>query len=101
MASVPLYQFIATHREEIIGRCRVKVATRSIPLPTEAEINHGVPLFLDQLVSALRLGLSSNPEIGPSSVLHGHDLLKRGFSVSQVVHDYGDVCQSITDLAVE
>ena len=101
MASVPLHQFIATHREEIIRRCRGKVAARSIPLPTEAEINHGVPLFLDQLVSALRLGLPSNPEIGPSSVLHGHDLLRRGFTVSQVVHDYGDVCQSITELAME
>jgi hypothetical protein len=30
-----------------------------------------------------------------------HDLLLQGFTVSQVVHDYGDVCQSITDLAVE
>ena len=101
MASVPLYQFIATHRDEIICRCRAKVATRSIPPPTEAEINHGVPLFLDQLVSALRLGLTCNPEIGPSAVQHGHDLLRRGFTVSQVVHDYGDVCQSITELAVE
>jgi hypothetical protein len=39
------------------------------------------------------------PEIGDSAVLHGHDLLLRGFTVAQVVRDYGDVCQSITDLA--
>ena len=32
---------------------------------------------------------------------HGHDLLLQGFTISQVVHDYGDVCQSVTDLAVE
>jgi hypothetical protein len=32
---------------------------------------------------------------------HGHDLLLRGFTVSQVVHDYGDVCQAITELALE
>ena len=25
----------------------------------------------------------------------------QGFTVSQVVHDYGDVCQSITDLALQ
>ncbi len=31
----------------------------------------------------------------------GRDLLLQGFTVSQVVHDYGDVCQSVTDLAVE
>ena len=96
-----LSEFIEMNRDEIIRRCRAKVSTRAIPPPTPAEIDHGVPLFLEQLVSALRLGLSSTPEIGSSAVLHGHDLLLRGFTVSQVVHDYGDICQSITDLAVE
>ena len=96
-----LYEFIAVHREEIIRRCRAKVATRSVPPPTEAEIDHGVPVFLDQLVNALRFGLISSSEIGKSALQHGHDLLLQGFTVSQVVHDYGDVCQSITELAVE
>jgi hypothetical protein len=27
--------------------------------------------------------------------------LAAGFSVAQVVHDYGDICQTITQLAVE
>jgi signal transduction histidine kinase len=96
-----LHEFVTVNREEIISRCRAKVASRSMPPPTAAEIDHGVPLFLGQLVDALRLGLSSSPEIGRSAILHGHDLLTRGFSVSQVVHDYGDVCQSITELAME
>jgi signal transduction histidine kinase len=94
--------FITTHRDEIIRRCRAKVATRSLPPPTDAEINHGVPLFLDQLVAALRGGSHQlNPEIAASALLHGHDLLRQGFTVSQVVHDYGDICQSVTELAVE
>ena len=96
-----LREFIAVNRDEIIRRCRAKVGMRSIPPPTEAEIDHGVPLFLDQLVDALRLGLSSSLEIGKSALLHGHELLLQGFTVSQVVQDYGDVCQSITELAVE
>src|SRR5688572_16520040 len=88
---VMLHEFIAINREEIIRRCRAKVAMRSIPPPTDMEIDHGVPVFLDQLVSALRLGLTSSTEIGRSAVQHGHDLLLQGFTVSQVVHDYGDV----------
>jgi hypothetical protein len=96
-----LHEFVAVNRDEIISRCRAKVASRSMPPPTTAEIDHGVPLFLGQLVDALRLGLSSSPEIGRSAILDSHDLLTRGFSVSQVVHDYGDVCQSITELAME
>jgi signal transduction histidine kinase len=98
---IMLHEFIAAHREEILSRCRMKVATRSVPPPSQAETGHGVPLFLDQLIDALRLGLLSSAEIGQTALLHGHDLLLQGFTVSQVVHDYGDVCQAITELAVE
>jgi len=96
-----LHEFVSLNRKEILRRCRARVATRSVPPPTKAEIDRGVPQFLDQLIDALRLGLSSSPEIGRSAALHGHDLLRQGFTVAQVVHDYGDVCQSITELAVE
>jgi len=96
-----LHEFISLHRDEIIGRCRAKVAARLIPPPTESEINHGVPLFLDQVVEVLRYhDKVSAPDIGRSAALHGHSLLKRGFTVGQVVHDYGDVCQSITEIAM-
>ncbi|HJW75759.1 MAG TPA: HAMP domain-containing sensor histidine kinase [Thermoleophilia bacterium] len=39
--------------------------------------------------------------IGSTATKHGRDLLGMGFTVSQVVHDYGDICQAITELAVE
>src|SRR5688572_12135304 len=97
-----LHEFITLNRDEIIQRCRAKVATRSIPPPTEVEIDHGVPLFLDQLVDALRGGGDHlNPQISKSAVLHGRDLLLQGFTVSQVVHDYGNICQSVTEMALE
>jgi signal transduction histidine kinase len=97
-----LHEFITLHREAIISRCRAKVATRSIPPPTEAELDHGVPMFLDQLGDALRLGgEKSSPEMCTSALQHGHDLWLQGFTVSQVVHDYGNICQAITELAVE
>jgi signal transduction histidine kinase len=101
MATISLHEFVGVYRDEIIRRCRAKVAMRSAPPPTQAEIDHGVPLFLDELAEALRLGLRSNPEIGRSAILHGRDLLLQGFTVAQVVRDYGDVCQSVTELALE
>jgi signal transduction histidine kinase len=96
-----LHEFLTEQRTEIITRCRAKVAGRRSPRQTEAEHDRGVPLFLDQLVDTLRLELLSSPEIGRSATLHGNELLRRGFSVDQVVHDYGDVCQAVTELAVE
>lgn len=96
-----LEQFVTEHREEIIRRCRAKVMTRVDPVPTDAEVNHGVPMFLDQLVDTLRSQLPSNAAIGVAAMLHARDMLAREFTVSQVVHNYGDICQSITEIAVE
>ena len=39
--------------------------------------------------------------IGSTATRHGRDLLALGFTVSQVVHDYGDICQAVTELAIE
>jgi hypothetical protein len=96
-----LHEFIADNRDEIINRCRSKVALRSVPRGAVAQFVHGVPVFLDQLGDALRFGRNANVEIRASAIRHGHDLLAQGFTVSQVVHDYGDVCQAITELAVQ
>jgi hypothetical protein len=101
MANVMLDDFIGKNRDELIDRCRAKVKARSSPPPTNAEIEHGVPMFLDQLVLELRNGQSKTDDSSKSAVKHGHDLLLQGFTIGQVVHDYGDVCQAVTDLAVE
>ena len=39
--------------------------------------------------------------IGATAAIHGGHLLEQGFTVSQVVHGYGDVCQALTELAQE
>jgi hypothetical protein len=96
-----LADFVVSHRDEIIDRCERKVALRSSPPTTTGEINHGVPIFLKELLDELHPGLSHNPDISNTATKHGRDLLQRGVSASAVVHDYGDVCQSITEIATE
>lgn len=113
-----LHQFLTANRAELIDRCRRMVARRSAPKATDGELTHGIPLFLDQMVKTLRVEQTSDPmlsrevsgpsgggqflsEIGASAALHGRELLQNGFTVEQVVHDYGDLCQAITDLAFE
>jgi signal transduction histidine kinase len=99
-----LHEFVTTHREDLIARTRVKVAARQAPRPTVRELETGVPLFLDQLAVALRDGPPSHQDlkaIGEGAAIHGGHLLEQGFSISQVVHGYGDVCQAVTELAQE
>jgi len=101
-----LSQFLVTNRETIIANSRVKVASRPAPRATPIELEAGVPLFLDQLITTLRseearLGAPTDHQIGRSAAKHGKALQKIGFTAAQVVHDYGDVCQAITALAIE
>src|SRR6186713_1329476 len=113
-----LHEFLTNNRADLIERCRLKVAERSAPRVTQAELEHGIPLFLDQLIKTLRVEQTSEPmrsrkvsgpsggnpvlsEIGATAARHGRELLQHGFTVDQVVHDYGDLCQAITDLAFE
>ena len=115
-----LHEFLTANHEELIERCRAKVAKRSTPLPTHDELTHGIPVFLWQITKTLRMEEAAdeagskrvsgsrnptktptNTEIGESAAEHGGDLHRLGFTIDQVVHDYGDVCQSIIELAVE
>jgi signal transduction histidine kinase len=101
-----LHQFISDKRQEIIARTRAKVALRSAPRPTQRELETGVPLFLDQLAAALRQGKRRPSQqdleaIGATAAIHGGHLLEQGFTISQVVHGYGDVCQALTEMAQE
>ena len=95
------------------------VARRRAPKATGRELEHGIPLFLEQLIRTLRVEQTSEPkrsrmvsgpadggalgasEIGTTAALHGRELLQQGYTVDQVVHDYGDLCQAITSLAFE
>jgi signal transduction histidine kinase len=114
-----LHEFLTSNRANLIDRCRFKVSQRSAPRVTPAELTHGIPLFLDQLIKTLEVEQTSDPmlsrkvsgpagggspvlsEMGATAALHGRELLQQGFTVDQVVHDYGDLCQAITDLAFE
>lgn len=95
-----LSDFVTENRNEIIERCRARVATRTAPKPTEVELSRGIPLFLDQLAETLRSKLVSGASV-EAATKHGADLLHDGFTIAQVVHDYGDACQAITELAIE
>ncbi len=99
-----LHEFVTARRRELIARTRVKVASRSAPRATARELETGVPLFLDQLAAALhdaRPSPGALRAIGDTAAIHGGHLLEQGFTVSQVVHGYGDVCQALTELAQE
>lgn len=63
-------------------------------------MHNGVPVFLDQLIAQLQLMTSEGGAI-ERHLARGRAAGAEGFTVSQVVHSYGDVCQVVTQLADE
>jgi signal transduction histidine kinase len=100
-----LREFVADNRDTILAQARERVINRSGPPTTDEDRTRGLPVFLDQLREALRKATAGemldHTEIQRSAYAHGRDLFHHGLTVDQVVHDYGDLCQVITGLAVE
>jgi hypothetical protein len=109
-----LQEFIETNHAKLLSMTREKVAKRSKgPRSDALETKHGVHVLLHELSEALTAeekrdpaqrasaDAPASPNIAKSAAMHGRDLLGLGFSIDEVVHDYGDVCQAVTELAVE
>ena len=113
-----LHDFLKNHRSDLIARCRRSAAQRASPEEFGLETKFGIPLFLEQLIDTLEAeymaefgeaeeisgqkgGPSRTSQIGSAGLAHGRELSRQGLSVEQVVHEYGDLCQAITGLALE
>jgi signal transduction histidine kinase len=114
-----LHEFLSANRATLIERCRLKAGLRTEAQANDEHLTHGIPLFIDQIIKTLQVEQSSEPmqsrkvsgpagggisvtsEISTTARLHAHELLQHGYTVDRVVHDYGDLCQAVTDLAFE
>ncbi len=99
-----LQELITTHRDAIVRRSR----TRAMPgqaTHSESELESGVADFLAQLSEFLQA--SATATSGPTDAIaagaarHGRNLRALGFTVSQVVHEYGGICQAIAEVGLE
>jgi K+-sensing histidine kinase KdpD len=113
-----LHDFLVENKGLLVANCSRSVASRSLRPFARTSSAHGIPVFLDQLIHTLQTeraddasqsreisgpadGGPGTSEIGGSATMHGSELQVQGVSVDQVVHDYGDICQAITNLASE
>lgn len=99
-----LQELITTHRDAIIRRAR----TRAMPgqaTHSESELESGVADFLTQLSEFLQANATatsvSTDAIAAGAARHGRNLRALGFTVSQVVHEYGGICRAIAEVGLE
>lgn len=101
-----LFEFLIQNKKEIIQLCRKKVNAAGESKPTSALLDQGLPVFYDELIAVLKRTASAadsgkiNRAVKIKSgdaAAHGKESLRLGYTISQVVHAYGAVCQSITE----
>lgn len=97
------YEFLHTNREQILERAREKVMGEYGGSHRDAE---GLPLFFDQLVYILRNKVQQQPpsreekgDLLTSATVRGADLHKTGVTLGMVVHSYGTICDTVTEIA--
>jgi hypothetical protein len=99
-----LNDLITSHREQILDRARTKIRSRTSPPVTAAELEQGLPVLLDQFAQFLRgetaPPVSATNAIGGSEIHQANQLLSLQLTLPQVVQDYGDICDAITEVAV-
>ncbi len=118
-----LHEFLTLNRARLIEICKEKVAGRLLPGETASPLTsvYGIPEFLGQLIKTLEIerfsgahsttshemsgssggDMRETSQIGALAALHGREMSAQGYTVDQVVHNYGDLCQAVTGLAFE
>jgi len=100
-----LSDFLVHHRDEILHRSLDKIRSMAGTVGrSPAELIDDLSPFLDELIDALEKmrtqrkprGLETTGTVAPA---HAKQRLRIGFDVEQLVHDYGSLCDAITETA--
>lgn len=102
-----LFEFLNQYKKEIMFLCRNKIHTAGDSKPTSALLDGGLPIFYTELTDVLSRSASAtneSPENKTKAItrdgdaaVHGKESLRLGYTISQVVHACGAVCQTITE----
>ncbi len=110
-----LFEFLKKHQTEILALTELKSLELAGVRPSSVQLKQGLPIFYKQLMGVLALQGSTKPDqidkialtnghpqegdLAIAGGQHGLELQRLGYTLSHVVHAYGAMCQSITELA--
>jgi len=97
-----LHEFLASHRDEVLRRCREKLRDVAAS-PEDGDLPDDVPIFYDEIVAALRrqAGLPSEsplPHESKAAAHHGQERQHAGYGVSSLARDFGVISDSIGEV---
>src|SRR5690606_20195022 len=101
-----LYEFLLEHRAGILSLCESKASQIAGPVKSSELMDRGLPVLFDELLDLLQFEADHSADeradrMGFAAVSRGKESLRLGYTLSQVVHGYGALCQAITQYAAE
>ena len=107
-----LSKFLKENQLEILKMTETKSLQLTGISPDTDLLRHGLPVFYQQLMKFLEIEKESDgqehnkviadeADVEEEAAQHGIDLMGLGYTLSHVVHAYGFMCQSITELATK
>lgn len=105
-----LYHFLEENRDHILRSCSEKLLELSEARSSSEELESGLAVFYDEMIDVLRrdedesrvaMDRISGTIHHDAATRRGKESLRLGYTVSQVVHGYGALCQAITQYSYE
>lgn len=106
-----LHEFLLAERDGILALCSKKIMGLADSRSSSDELERGLSVFYDELIEVLRADTDESREAASNNDIErvhrasaerrGKESLKLGYSISQVVHGYGALCQAITQYVEE
>ncbi len=105
-----LHKFLLAERDKILALCSNKIMHLADSRSSSDEMERGLPLFYDELIEVLRADADEFAQVRDNTIENVHrnsaerrgkESLRLGYSISQVVHGYGALCQAITQYIEE
>ncbi len=99
-----LHEFLIREREPILAQCEQEILSFGASREAGGLPANGWHIFYDELIDLLQRDqpFEFHVERGihtKGAESHGKEYLRLGYTVSEVVHSYGVICQSITEFA--
>jgi signal transduction histidine kinase len=99
-----LADFLVEHRQRIVDRTLARILERTRDRPDErSEAREGIDRVVGNMAAALREGRGAGGErrvLDPApQSLHAAQRYRMGYPLADLVHDYGDLCTAITQIA--
>jgi signal transduction histidine kinase len=104
MATVPLHEFMAAHRDELLAASVAELRSVSAQY-TDDEVTSHLGLLLDEVIRALQkvagLPVSSPlPQRSEAAASYGASRQRRGFAISNIARDLGSISKALGDVGM-